>query len=137
MKRKISFILAVVFLFVGMVPHNILAADISLLNNNTSSTYTAFSISNSGVATVSVEYMGYPNVTTNATITIKIEKHNLLVFWKDVVEDAITVNAEYFLNDYTYQLEDTGTYRCTVVYTVSGTGGADDVITFEDTQTYE
>ena len=136
MKRKVSFILAVVFLLVGLCSHIVLAGNISLFNNNTSSTYTAFSISNNGSAIVSVEYMGYPNITTNATITIKIEKRNLLVFWKDIVSDTIVVNAQYFTDNFTYQLEDTGTYRCTVVYTISGTGGADDVITFEDTKTY-
>ena len=126
MKRKVSFILAVVFLLVGLCSHIVLAGNISLFNNNTSSTYTAFSISNNGSAIVSVEYMGYPNITTNATITIKIEKRNLLVFWKDIEEWVITSD-EYFDSFYRTCAVSSGKYRVTVTFEISGTGGSTDV----------
>jgi hypothetical protein len=54
-----------------------------------------------------------------------------------VIDETITVVGDSYFNEFHYQLEDKGTYRCTVVYTVSGTGGADDVLTFEDTAKYE
>ena len=106
------------------------------LNNNSNLIQTEFSISDTGDAAVVVNYEGYPNVTTGATISIKIEKRNLLVFWSDVIEDTIVVNGSHYANELHYQLNKTGTYRCTVEYVISGTGGADDVITFKDTKTY-
>ena len=99
--------------------------------------HSGFAITETGEAIVAVNYEGYPNITTGATITIKIEKRNLLFFWTDVVNDTITVVGDRYLDEFYYQLEDKGTYRCTVVYTVSGTAGADDVLTFEDTAKYE
>ena len=83
-----------------------------------------------------IYYDGYPNITTGATITITIKKRNLLVFWKEVVFDAITVIGDFYNDSLYYQLEKFSTYRCTVVYTVSGLGGADDVITYESTDSF-
>lgn len=113
-----------------------LADGIMPLNNNTSLTSTDFYISDSGLATVDLKYNGFTDITTGATITIKIEKRFLLVIWNDVVSDTITVTGERYSDTLYYQLEKSGTYRCTVVYTVSGSGGADDVITFEKTASY-
>ena len=136
MKKKFCLLFILAFVFVSIVQFSVLASDIMPLNNNTLATKTRFSISDTGEAVVSLNFEGYPNVTTGATISIKIEKRNFLLFWADVVEETITVNNYYYENAFYYQLEDTGTYRCKVEYVVSGTGGADDVITFEDTKTY-
>lgn len=136
MKKKICLLFVLVFVFVSIAQFSVLASDIMPLNNNTLAAKTRFSISNTGEAVVSLNFEGYSNVTTGATISIKIEKRNFLLFWTDVVEETITVNNYYYENALYYQLEDTGTYRCTVEYVISGTGGADDVITFEDTKTY-
>jgi hypothetical protein len=136
MKKKICLLFVLVFVFASVAQFSVLASDIMPLNNNTNLTKTRFSISDTGEAVVSLNFEGYPNVTTGATISIKIEKRNFLLFWADVVEETITVNNYYYENAFYYQLEDTGTYRCTVEYVISGTGGADDVITFEDTKTY-
>ena len=136
MKKSICLLLA--FLFIACiftVPVN--ASDISLYNNNTLLVDTIFAIKETGEAVVLVNYEGYKNITTGATITIKIEKKTLLFFWSDVIDETITVVGESYFNEFHYQLEDKGTYRCSVVYTVSGTGGADDVLTFEDTKKYE
>ena len=137
MKKKICLLLVLAFVFASVSQFSVLASDIMPLNNNTLAVNTNFIISDTGEAVVSVKYEGYPNITTGATISIKIEKRNFLFFWSDVVEDTIIVNDSYYVNVLRYQLEDTGTYRCTVEYVVSGTGGADDVLTFEDTKTYE
>ena len=136
MKRKICLILSCVLLLVTILPTSVFASDISLCSNNTSYNYTVFAITDSGLACVSYVYEGYPNITTGAEITIKIEKRNFLIFWTDVVEETIVVTGESYDGTYSYQLTKTGTYKCMVTYRVSGTGGADDVITFEDTKTY-
>lgn len=136
MKKKFCLLFVLVFVFVSIAQFSVLASDIMPLNNNTLAAKTRFAISDTGEAVVSLNFEGYPNVTTGATISIKIEKRNFLLFWTDVVEETITVNNYYYENAFYYQLEDTGTYRCKVEYVVSGTGGADDVITFEDTKTY-
>ena len=137
MKRGVCSAIVIVFVFVIALQSIVLADDISLLNNNTMVTDTIFMISSTGLATVGVGYDGYAGITTGAIITIKIEKRSLLLFWSDIVDETITVVGESYINELYYQLEDTGTYRCTVTYVVSGTGGADDVLTFEDTAKYE
>ena len=136
MKKKICLLFVLIFVFASVTQLSVLASDIMPLNNNTNLTKTNFVISDTGDAIVTVKYEGYPNITTGAIISIKIEKRNLLLFWTDVVEETITVNNYYYANALHYQLEDTGTYRCTVEYVISGTGGADDVITYEEEQKY-
>ena len=136
MKKKFCLLIVLAFVFASMAQFSVLASDIMPLNNNTNLTKTRFSISDTGEAVVSLNFEGYPNVTTGATISIKIEKRNFLLFWTDVLEETITVNNYYYASAFHYQLEDSGTYRCTVEYVISGTGGADDVITFDDEQKY-
>ena len=137
MKHKISIILALTFVFVVVAQFCLLADDISLYNNNTGITTTIFTIDANGVAEVCVEYEGYHNITTGATINITIKKRTLLLFWSEVVSDSVTVSGDYYSNGFYYQLDEKGTYKCNVEYIVSGTGGADDVIPFEDTDVYE
>lgn len=137
MRRKICFVLMLIVVLVAILQYTLLASDVSLCNNNTARTDTIFAIENDGTAIVNVEYEGYPNVTTGATINITIKKRTLLLFWSEVVSDSITVSGEYYFDEFYYQLEDKGTYKCNVEYIVSGTMGADDVIPFEDTAVYE
>lgn len=137
MKRRITFIVALLMIIALGTHAVVIAGDASLYNNNTGMMNSGFAITETGEAIVAVNYEGYTGVTTGATITIKIEKRTLLFFWTDVVNDTITVVGDRYLDEFYYQLEDKGTYRCTVVYTVSGTGGPDDVLTFEDTEKYE
>ena len=136
MKRKLCLIVSCVFILVAIIPTSVFASDVSLFNNNTSLNYISFTITDSGEARVAYQYEGYSDITTGAEITIKIEKRNFLFFWTDVVEETIVITGESYIGMYKYQLSKTGTYKCTVTYRVSGTGGADDVITFEDTKTY-
>ena len=137
MKHKISILLVLTFVFVAVFQFCLLADNASLYNNNTGMTWTCFTISNDGTAIVSVDYEGYPNITTGATINITIKKRTLLVFWSEIVSDSITVSGEAFAEEFYYPLEDKGTYKCNVEYIISGTAGADDVIPFEDTYVYE
>ena len=135
MKKMFCLLFVLLFVFANVAQISVLASDIMPLNN-TGLTKTRFVITDTGDAIVSVKYEGYPNITTGATITIKIEKRSFLMFWSDVVEEIITVSDTFYFNELHYQLEDTGTYRCTVEYVISGTGGTDDVITYEEEQKY-
>lgn len=136
MKKKFCLLFVLLFVFANVAQISVLASDIMPLNNNTGLIKTRFVITDTGDAIVSVKYEGYPNITTGATITIKIEKRSFLLFWSAVVEEIITVSDTFYFNELHYQLEDTGTYRCTVEYVISGSGGADDVITYEEEQKY-
>lgn len=135
MKKKLCLLFVLVLIFAGIIQSSVLASNIMPLNNNTNLTKTRFLISDSGEAIVSLRYEGYPNVTTGAIISIKIEKRNLLFFWKDVIDETIIVNDIHYYEELHYQLDKRGTYKCTVEYVISGTG-ADDVITYEAEEKY-
>lgn len=136
MKKKLCLIFVLIFVIVYACQFSTIADNISTYNNNTSDTASSFSISSSGEAIVYINFMGYQGITTEGTINITIEKRNLLVFWNEVVTDTITVTGYMYDDELYYQLPESGTYRCTVEYIISGTGGADDVITFTDKASY-
>ena len=136
MKRRICLILSCILVLSLIMTTAVSASDISTYNNHTMVTYTLFSITDSGEACVTYEFIGYKGITAGAVMTIKIEKRNLLFFWNEVVEDCFVVAGESGMGCRDYQLTSKGTYRCTVTYRVSGTTGVDDLITFEDTKTY-
>ena len=134
--KKISFIMAIVFLFVGVVATPTSASGISPYYNNTATVMTTFHIAESGLAYVNIDYEGCYDIATGATVRIKIEKRNLLVFWTEVIVDIHYFREASHAETFVYQLEKSGTYRCTVEYLISGTGGADDEIVFQDTASY-
>lgn len=107
-------------------------------NNNTAYTSTSFSITTSGIAQVYVKYTGYPNVTTGATIDIVIKKNTFLFFWSTVVDESYNIVGENYSHTYEYDISSngSGTYKCFVTYTVSGTGGPDDVLDFDYSAVY-
>ena len=136
MKRKISAFLVFTILLMNIFSVGAFASDISTYNNHTASTTTDFVISSTGLAMVAYNYDGYPNITTGETIEIVIQKRNFLFFWNDVINETITVEGEWCSEVNSYQLTSTGTYKCTVTYTVYGTAGEADVIPFERTVKY-
>ncbi|MBQ2988133.1 MAG: hypothetical protein IJD59_03420 [Clostridia bacterium] len=136
MKRKLCLIFVLIFTLSALLSPSAFAEGISLYNNNVDTTTTSFSITDTGEAQVMAAYSGYSGVTTGATICIKIEKRNLLIFWNEVVNDVYYFREESHAETFVYQLEKKGTYRCTVDYLISGNGGTDDEITFQDTKTY-
>ena len=107
-------------------------------NNNTAYTSTSFSISTSGIAKATVSYDGYPGVTTGATIDIVIKKNTFLFFWSTVVDESYNIVGESYSHTYNYDISSngTGTYKCFVTYTVSGSGGPDDVLDFDYSAVY-
>ena len=143
MKRRIVALL-LLLVTLGTLALSVAASDNEIMPrlNNTATTSTNFVISSSGMATISAVYNGYQNITTGAKITSYIEKRTLGIFWNKV--DIGETNNEWVdtSSDYLgafghqFQLPSTGTYRATVVYEISGTGGATDVIEYEQERTY-
>ena len=136
MKRKISLILALVLICAFCFQTIVSASNISTYNNNTFTTSTIFSLSSVGKAVVYYEYEGYEGITTGATINILIQKRNFLIFWTDVIDETITLTGVGHEDELVYHFTEQGTYKCTVTYRVSGTGGEDDVITYERTESW-
>lgn len=138
MKKALSLLFAILFVSIFMLQLVLFADEAErekTRNNNVLYTSTEFSILSLGTANVAVEYVGMNNVTTGATIEITIKKRFLLVFWTTEIEEEYIVYGTNYDHIYQYDLSEygSGTYKCNVTYTVSGSGGADDVIPFEDT----
>lgn len=142
MKRRIVYsVLVILVLCMAVLPAT---AQESIMPryNNTASTTTNFGISAAGKASVAGSYYAYIDYFQSATITTYIEKRTLGIFWSKV--DIGTPNNEWVYTStepadgfgYEIYLNDKGTYRATVVYEISGTGGATDVIDYEQERTY-
>ena len=141
MKKIISLTFAILFMAIIIFQTAVFADDAEkeqLRYNNTVDTYTSFSITSAGTSNVRTKYTGISNVTTGATIEITIKKRFLLVFWTTEIEEEYTVYGEDYSHTYQYDLTDygSGTYKCLVTYTISGSGGADDIVEFEDTASW-
>ena len=110
--------------------------------NNVLSINTYADISGNGLLTVDYCFKGRQGVTTKGEITSYVEKKILGLFWVRV--DIGQPNNQWYdlVYDYKYngshtcQLSAQGTYRITVVYVISGSGGAADTITERITTTY-
>ena len=141
MKRRLFAILALVLIISSFMLTTV-ASSVVPRYNNTAGTTTNFVISNTGKASISAVYNAYPSYFSKATITSYIEKRTLGLFWTKVDigqpnnewVDTSTDIAKAFLHE--FQLNSTGTYRATVVYEISGSGGATDVIDYEQERTY-
>ena len=91
-----------------------------------------FQIEN-GVAILGVEYSGYLGVTTSAVIESKIQK-KILFWWFDVNNGQTnntwvdTFSTWYGRTQHTLGISESGSYRAVIKYTISGSGGSDDII---------
>lgn len=122
--RKVAFLMMVVTLVLSVItPFSASAATPRL--NNTHMTNDNFFIKD-GVATVAVAYTGYSNLTTGALVTIQLQRKSLL-WWSDVCTWTISFAGWTNSTTKTTQLSKTGEYRAIIEYTISGSGGADDV----------
>lgn len=110
-------------------------------NNNANKLNSFFKIID-GTAHVQGSYEGYYNITTGATITIKIQK-KVWFWWSDVNNgqpDNTWTDVLYGWKNsaiHSLALTSTGEYRAIITYTVRGSGGADDVIPVTIYDTYE
>jgi len=110
--------------------------------NNTVTATSAASISDNGLLTVTNIYQGIKGTTTKGEITTYVEKRTLGFFWTRVDigqpnNQWLEVVYDYsYYGSHTFQLSSHGTYRITVIYVISGTGGDPDTITRTITKTY-
>lgn len=110
--------------------------------NNTVTATSAASISDNGLLTVTNKYQGIRGTTTKGEITTYIEKKTMGLFWKRVDigqpnNQWLDVVYDYsYYGSHTFQLSSHGTYRITVIYVISGSGGDPDTITKRMTKTY-
>lgn len=100
--------------------------------NNTSIVLSKFQITN-GVAIIDADYSGYLGVTTGAVIESKIQK-KILFWWFDVNNGQTnntwvdTFSTWYGRAQHTLGISESGSYRAVIKYTISGSGGSDDII---------
>lgn len=128
MKKLIAIFLCIVTLFTVAFP--VYASSITPYSNNIYSTNTSFSISSTGYATVSNNYMGKQGLVTKGTIVTKVQKkYGLIWITVDGGKWTDTSAATSFSQSHSVQLSSKGTYRAYVEFTISGTGGSDDKIT--------
>ena len=101
-----------------------------------------FTTSN-GVASAAVTYNAKSDVFSYATITVKIQKRFLGIFWSTVdigYTDNEWIAYCYDLNGTVYNsfpLEDTGTYRAVFTVEIYGKDGSVDTIEDKITSTYD
>lgn len=101
--------------------------------NNTNYANLYCNTTSGGETTVSLSYGGYDGITTGATVTTKIEKRFLGLFWKKI--DIGTTNNEWvdeFVGAYggtthTVQLPSSGKYRVTAEFDVYGNNPTDHI----------
>ncbi len=139
MKKSISLVLAIIVLLgiTSVYTQKADAADIMPRYNNADYATTGLTISSSGLATIDLDCGGGYSVVTRITAETKLER-KWGIFWLDVDggEWTDTTTNRMLSKTHTLQLTKTGTYRVTVKYTVSGTGGANDVIETTVTDDY-
>lgn len=117
-------------------------ASAAITYNNTFDTDLQCSVNSNGKLSADLTVTGIKGKTNRIEVELYVEKRFLLVFWtkvdigypNNVWTDA--VNAVNYSHTFTTNLNSTGTYRTTVTYTVSGSGGTADVITKTATVNY-
>lgn len=137
MKKKWYLFLILVCAFFLMLQITLLANDVLLPKHNVATTTTNISIFESGRAIINVRYTGYPDVTSDAEITLKIEKKESAFSWREVISQTYKTDETYHVNKFEYPLAEMGTYRFTVIYMISGNGGEDDVIKVCEEKVYD
>lgn len=137
-KRGIIVAMALIILAASMiVPTRKIEA--ATTYNNTTRASADPSVSSYGQLDVALSVDGIKGKANRIEVELYVEKRFLGVFWSkvnigypnNIWTDA--VNNYMYRNTFSTQLPSSGTFRVTVTYTVSGTGGADDVITFTGT----
>ena len=122
-RRNLFIMLVVIVLMLSATVGVIVASSNGTRFNNTILASSVAAVSSSGLLTVTNQYQGIPGKTTKGEITPNNE-------WYDVIYNYV------YAGDHTFQLPSKGTYRITVVYVISGSGGAPDTITRTIKKTY-
>ncbi len=143
MKKRLLLLAITVFILLTAAEITLLAADVTEPRANVATTTTNISIfspgsvHSAGRAIINLRYTGYPDITESAEITLKIEKKLAFFFVKESVSQTYQTNDIYHMNKLEYPLEETGTYRFTVIYRISGKGGETDVIRITEEKIYD
>ena len=139
--RAAFFALALLTLVMGVIVP-LRKAEAAIMYNNTISASLDCSVNVNGVLSAVLHVTGIKGTTSSISVELYVEKRVLGIFWKKVdigctnnIWTDSTTNSTYS-HVFSHALTSTGTYRVTVTYTVSGSGGTDDVITIRDTVTY-
>lgn len=142
-KRKSMFcFLIAVILMITASTNAFAASQNETRYNNTVMASSVASISDSGLLTVDNQFQGIRGKTTKGEITTYVEKRTLGFFWTRVDigqpnNQWVDVVYDYLYDGtHTFQLSNQGTYRITVVYVISGSGGDADTIRQTMTKTY-
>ena len=134
MKKTLCLLLCAITIFGTLGVPSFADNSISPYYNNTSSVNITYTITETGIATVSVALFGYNGTTTHADVSIKLQKRAFLLFWNDVdigYPDNTytdTIEGADGVSYFSFQLSSKGTYRAITTVTVYGSGGAADVI---------
>jgi len=135
MKKKIMTVISLVLIMAMMCCNvSVLAASVTPRWTNCDQYAFTFTINDSGIAHVNINYTGDSNKFAEARLTVQLEKRFLLVFW-NTVDIGYTNNewtetsAELLGNFYNaFQLSDKGTYRAVMTLEIVGKDGSVDVI---------
>ena len=140
-KRGTIIMLAALIIVVGVVVpfRNSKAA---ILYHNTASATVSTTINSNGKLQTTLNVVGINGVTTQIETELYVEKSILGIFWErvdigytnDLWLDSTT--SYLYSNTFTTNLSSSGTYRVSVKFIVSGTGGSTDIITKTNTVTY-
>ena len=133
--KALSLVLFVVIMLTFSL--SIFADGIAPYYNNTVSTNTVFDIDENGEAIVTFICRGIRGTTTKIVVETKIERKSGSS-WVQVANASWTDQSTvyYCSGVHSIQLTQGGTYKATVTYTVSGSGGENDVIVDEIERTY-
>lgn len=103
--------------------------------NNTNNASASFYYSTTDTALKApVSVTGYSSRTTAIHISVNVERLSLLAIYLPYASQEQTINNWYAFQTFSFNAPADGRqYRATITITVSGTGGADDVITFVKT----
>ena len=132
-KRVSVFALALLTLIMGVVvPYR--RAEAAIMYNNVTNAYMNCSIDSSNQLHASLTALGIKGTTSSIKAEVYVEKRILGLFWTRVDIGYPNNTWTDSTTSYTYnnvfstQLSTGVTYRVTATFTVSGDGGADDVI---------
>ena len=120
-------LLTLVMLFTG-VTASASEGVISPRYTNISTCNFFFTASSSG-GNFSGNYLGISGNFSSATVTVKVQKQFLFLFWLDVGEWTSTSTKVNGTFSHNFALDGSGTYKATITLTIKGTSGVADTVT--------